>query len=180
MNKKHLIIISIIITFCISAPISQSRAYDLVLNGAEIGGGSIRIHSSKLQLKVFELLGLSKDEVDNKFGFWNKPEENRNRFLSNLYKGLFELLLRFENDWSNGTVAIKCPKSQNETAKTLLWSSLSEMEEDHLKTIAAVPYRDPRGNSTSNEIIERRSQEQKKSNYSSTNSWKKRWIRTKY
>ena len=48
----------------------KSRAYDLVLNGAEIGGGSIRIHSSKLQLKVFELLGLSKDEVDNKFGFF--------------------------------------------------------------------------------------------------------------
>ena len=48
----------------------KSRAYDLVLNGAEIGGGSIRIHSSKLQSKVFELLGLSKDEVDNKFGFF--------------------------------------------------------------------------------------------------------------
>ena len=48
----------------------KSRAYDLVLNGAEIGGGSIRIHSSNLQLKVFELLGLSKDEVDNKFGFF--------------------------------------------------------------------------------------------------------------
>ena len=47
----------------------KSRAYDLVLNGAEIGGGSIRIHSSKLQSKVFELLGLSKEEVENKWFF---------------------------------------------------------------------------------------------------------------
>ncbi len=85
-----------------------------------------------------------------------------------------------ENDWSNGTVAIKSANPQNKATNTHLWSSLSQMEEDHLKTVAAVPYRDPTGKSSSLEIIARRNSEQKKSNLSSTNSWKKRWVRTKY
>ena len=49
-------------------------------------------------------LSLVTGVLDKKFGFWNKPEEDRNRFLSNLYRGLVELLLRFENDWTNGNI----------------------------------------------------------------------------
>ena len=47
----------------------RARAYDLVLNGHEIGGGSIRNHRLDLQRKIFQLLGLSEDEVRVKFGF---------------------------------------------------------------------------------------------------------------
>ncbi len=46
-----------------------SRGYDIVLNGAEIGGGSIRIHKPEMQQAVFELLGIGKEEADAKFGF---------------------------------------------------------------------------------------------------------------
>ncbi len=46
-----------------------SRAYDMVLNGSEIGGGSIRIHRRAVQEQVFNLLGIEKKEADEKFGF---------------------------------------------------------------------------------------------------------------
>lgn len=47
----------------------RADAYDLVINGAEIGGGSIRIHDRELQSKNFDLLGFSKEEAENQFGF---------------------------------------------------------------------------------------------------------------
>src|SRR4029453_6402091 len=45
------------------------RAYDIVVNGVELGGGSIRIHRSAMQQRVFATIGLSKDEAEAKFGF---------------------------------------------------------------------------------------------------------------
>jgi aspartyl-tRNA synthetase len=48
---------------------ARALAYDMVLNGQEMGGGSIRIHDAELQLKVFGILGLSREEAVNKFGF---------------------------------------------------------------------------------------------------------------
>ena len=47
----------------------RSRSYDLVLNGSEIASGSIRIHSQKLQKKIFGIIGLLPDEVEERFGF---------------------------------------------------------------------------------------------------------------
>ncbi|MBQ1566358.1 MAG: aspartate--tRNA ligase [Erysipelotrichaceae bacterium] len=47
-----------------------SRAYDLVLNGYELLSGSVRIHDSVMQAKVFDALGLSKEQIKNKFGFF--------------------------------------------------------------------------------------------------------------
>jgi len=47
----------------------HSRAYDMVLNGTELGGGSMRIFRSQVQMRVFELLGISDEEAEEKFGF---------------------------------------------------------------------------------------------------------------
>lgn len=48
---------------------SLSRAYDMVLNGCELGGGSVRIHDQEMQSTVLEILGISDEEADDKFGF---------------------------------------------------------------------------------------------------------------
>jgi aspartyl-tRNA synthetase len=46
----------------------KAEAYDIVLNGSEIGGGSIRISNREVQNKVFEILGLSDQEIEDNFG----------------------------------------------------------------------------------------------------------------
>jgi len=53
----------------------RSQAYDIVVNGSEIGGGSIRIHNMKVQQKVFDLLNMSKKQAQQQFGFFLKALE---------------------------------------------------------------------------------------------------------
>ena len=48
----------------------RANAYDIVLNGYELGGGSLRIYDNKLQEKIFELLGFTEEQIKDKFGFF--------------------------------------------------------------------------------------------------------------
>jgi len=50
----------------------KSRSYDLALNGVELGSGSIRIHNKDMQAKVFDVIGIDKDEAEERFGFLTK------------------------------------------------------------------------------------------------------------
>ena len=74
------------------------------------------------------------------------------------------------NLWSNGTLAAFDNQNKNPYIK-----KLSEMEKEHLRTKASIPYRDPTGELLSKEILENRKKEQVSSNLLNTNLWRKKW-----
>ena len=80
--------------------------------------------------------------------------------------------------WSNGTLAIK-NEIENLKKENSYLEKLSRMEMEHLQTKASIPYRDPGGKSSSDEIIKRRKQEQLLSNLTNTMKWRKKWKMTK-
>lgn len=110
----------------------SSRAYDLVLNGTEVGGGSIRIHNSDLQAAVFNLLGIGPEEAREKFGFlldalsFGCPPHGGIAF------GLDRLVMLMTGAQSIRDV-MAFPKTQ--TAACMLTQAPSEIGEKHMREI---------------------------------------------
>ncbi len=80
--------------------------------------------------------------------------------------------------WSAGTMAILLKKNQKPIQEDFKGQKLSQMEEEHLLTRAAIPYRDPNGCDKACEIRHRRTQEQLLCQLESTSSWQRRWFKT--
>lgn len=90
----------------------KADAYDIVLNGVELGGGSIRIHDSLLQKKMFEILGISDEECDEKFGFLVDALQYGTPPHAGLAYGLDRMVMLLLGESSIREV-IAFPKNQN-------------------------------------------------------------------
>ncbi len=111
---------------------ARARAYDLVLNGHEIGGGSIRIHTSDVQEKMFQALGFTKEEAYKKFGFLLEAFRYGTPPHGGVAYGLDRLVMILAHE-ENIRQVIAFPKTQNATC--LLTEAPTTIDEEQLKEL---------------------------------------------
>lgn len=114
-------------------PISvRAKAYDIVLNGTELGGGSIRIHSSLIQQKMFKVLGFTEERAKNKFGFLLQAFEYGTPPHGGIAYGLDRMvMLLLGLDSIRDCIAF--PKTQN--AMCLMTGAPAEVEDRQLREL---------------------------------------------
>lgn len=106
-----------------------SQAYDIVVNGSEIGGGSIRIHDTKVQQKVFELLNITKKQAQERFGFFLRALEYGAPPHGGIALGLDRLIMLLTGT-ENIRDVIAFPKTQR--GQCLLTDAPSEVDQKQL------------------------------------------------
>ncbi len=119
----------------------ESVAYDIVLNGVELGGGSMRIHKKEMQQKVFELLGISAKEADEKFGFLLDALKLGAPPHGGLAIGLDRLMMILTKSDSIRDV-IAFPKTQK--AQCLLTQAPNSVDASQLKDLGIRPREKPK------------------------------------
>ncbi|MER3435807.1 MAG: aspartate--tRNA ligase [Leptolyngbya sp. ERB_1_1] len=111
---------------------ARAQAYDLAFNGFEVGGGSVRIHQPDLQAKVFETIGISDEEAQNKFGFLLEAFEYGAPPHGGIAYGLDRWVMLLSGEESIRDV-IAFPKTQQ--ARCLLTSAPSSVDDKQLKEL---------------------------------------------
>ena len=110
-----------------------SRAYDMVINGYEVGGGSIRIHDQSMQQAVFSLLGISEEEASEKFGFLLDALQYGAPIHGGIAFGLDRLTMLITQT-TNIRDVIAFPKTQ--TASCLMTQAPSAVSKAQLQELA--------------------------------------------
>jgi aspartyl-tRNA synthetase len=108
---------------------SIAKAYDVVLNGVEIGGGSIRIHEEKMQKRIFDILGISGEDADRRFGHMLNAFKYGAPPHGGIAWGLDRLVMIFADE-PNIREVIAFPKDQK--ARDLMLGAPSPMPDDQI------------------------------------------------
>lgn len=109
-----------------------AKAYDIVLNGTEIGGGSIRIHDRKVQKKVFDVLQIENEDAERRFGHMLRAFEYGAPPHGGIAWGIDRLIMIFANE-PNIREVIAFPKDQK--AKDLMLGAPSEMPKKQIEEL---------------------------------------------
>jgi aspartyl-tRNA synthetase len=116
----------------------RAQAYDIVLNGTEVGGGSIRIHDSALQAKVFKLLSLTDEETRDRFGFFIEALQYGTPPHGGIALGLDRIVMILAGESSLRDV-IAFPKTAS--AADLMSGSPSPVRDDQIKDLGIIVIR---------------------------------------